>query len=94
MKQTAVEWLWRWINDNQEATIEQANEAFEQAKQMENEQSLIWNKDNPKEDGDYICRMNNDYIKLCHYENGHWFDMWKWDIIVDVKEWMYVPYNK
>jgi hypothetical protein len=38
MKQTAVEWLWRWINDNQEATIEQGNEAFEQAKAMEKEQ--------------------------------------------------------
>ena len=37
MKQTAVEWLWRWINDNQEATIEQGNKAFEQAKEMENE---------------------------------------------------------
>ena len=35
---TAVEWLWRWINDNQEATIEQANEAFEQAKAMEKDQ--------------------------------------------------------
>jgi hypothetical protein len=39
-KQTAVEWLWRWINDNQEATIEQGNEAFEQAKAMEKEQII------------------------------------------------------
>jgi len=37
-KQTAIEWLWRWINDNQEATIEQGNKAFEQAKEMEKEQ--------------------------------------------------------
>jgi hypothetical protein len=35
---TAVEWLWRWINDNQEATIEQGNKAFEHAKQIEREQ--------------------------------------------------------
>ncbi len=37
-KQTAVEWLWRWMNDNQEATIEQGNKAFEQAKEMEKQQ--------------------------------------------------------
>jgi Leu/Phe-tRNA-protein transferase len=35
---TAVEWLWRWMNDNQEATIEEGNKAFEQAKEMEKEQ--------------------------------------------------------
>ncbi len=37
-QQTAVDWLWRWINDNQEATIKQGNQAFEQAKAMEKEQ--------------------------------------------------------
>ena len=40
MKQTAVEWLWRWINDNQEATIEQGNKAFHQALEMEKEQII------------------------------------------------------
>ena len=39
-KQTAVEWLWRWINDNQEATIEEGNKAFQQAKEMEREQII------------------------------------------------------
>jgi hypothetical protein len=39
-KQTAVQWLWRWINDNQEATIEQGNKAFEQAKAMEKVQII------------------------------------------------------
>ncbi len=39
-KQTAVEWLWRWINDNQEATIEQGNKAFEQALAMEKKQIM------------------------------------------------------
>ena len=34
-KQTAVEWLYRWSNDNQEATIKEWIEAFEQAKEME-----------------------------------------------------------
>jgi hypothetical protein len=43
-KQTAVEWLWRWINDNQEATIEQGNKAFEQAKKMEKEQMFSYTK--------------------------------------------------
>jgi len=43
MKQTAVEWLWRWINDNQEATIEEGNKAFEQAKEMEiNQHNETW----------------------------------------------------
>ena len=40
MKQTAIEWLWRWINDNQEATIEQGNKAFHQALEMEKEQII------------------------------------------------------
>jgi len=39
-KQTAIKWLWRWINDNQEATIEQGNEAFEQAIEMEKQQII------------------------------------------------------
>jgi hypothetical protein len=39
-QQTAVEWLWRWINDNQKATIKQGNEAFEQAKAMDKEQKM------------------------------------------------------
>ena len=39
MKQlTAVEWLFRWINDNPEATHKEYAEVFEQAKQMEKEQ--------------------------------------------------------
>lgn len=37
-QQTAVEWLYRWSNDNQEATIKEWIEAFEQAKEMEKEQ--------------------------------------------------------
>ena len=43
-KQTAVEWLWRWFNDNQEATIEEGNNAFQQAKEMEKQQIIdAWN---------------------------------------------------
>jgi predicted Zn-ribbon and HTH transcriptional regulator len=37
---TAVEWFFRWLEDNQESTIKEYFEAFEQAKQMEKEQLL------------------------------------------------------
>jgi hypothetical protein len=39
-RQTAVEWLYRWYNDNQEATIKESIIAFEQAKAMEKEQII------------------------------------------------------
>jgi len=39
-QQTAVEWLYRWYNDNQEATIKECIIAFEQAKAMEKEQIM------------------------------------------------------
>ena len=38
--QTAVEWLYKWFNDNHEATIKEGLIAFEQAKQMEKQQML------------------------------------------------------
>ena len=37
-QQTAVEWLWRWIMDNPEGSIEDGVKAYNQAKQMEKEQ--------------------------------------------------------
>lgn len=48
MNQSAVEWLWRWFNDNQEATIEEGNNAFQQAKEMDKQQKIEfaeWYKD-------------------------------------------------
>ena len=39
-KQTSVEWFYKWLNDNQEATIQEGNKAFEQAKAMEKEQII------------------------------------------------------
>jgi hypothetical protein len=39
-QQTAVEWLYRWYNDNQEATIKESIIAFEQAKEMEKGQII------------------------------------------------------
>ena len=55
MKQTAVEWLYRWLNDNQEETIEEAIEAFEKAKAMEKEQIV-----NAYDEGEYDCGCNGD----------------------------------
>jgi hypothetical protein len=53
MKQTAAEWLWRWFNDNQEATIEEGNNAFQQAKEMFQQQiveGITFFKDRPYEE--------------------------------------------
>ena len=38
MKQTAVEWLFKWMIDNKDLIIEERLQAFEQAKEMEKEQ--------------------------------------------------------
>jgi len=40
MKQTAVEWFFKWFNDNPEATHKEYAEAFNQAKAMEKEQMI------------------------------------------------------
>ena len=37
---TAVEWFFRWFNDNPEATHKDLAEAFEQAKAMEKENMI------------------------------------------------------
>jgi hypothetical protein len=38
MKQTAVEWLFKWMIDNKDLIIEERLQAFEEAKEMEKEQ--------------------------------------------------------
>ena len=38
-KQTAVEWLFKWMIDNKDLIIEERLQAFEQAKEMEKEQN-------------------------------------------------------
>jgi hypothetical protein len=35
MKQTAVEWLWRWQMDNEFASFKEGVDAYQQAKAME-----------------------------------------------------------
>ena len=37
-QQTAVEWLFRWLEDNQESTIKEYVKAYEQAKAIEKKQ--------------------------------------------------------
>ena len=54
----------------------------------------IWNKSNPSENGGYICRMNNAYIKMCYWNGSEWFDMWKNTLDGIVIEWMYIPYDE
>ena len=62
VQQTAVEWLDRWFRDNYEATYEEGNKAFEQAKQMEKEQiKESWN------DGNLLGRNGN---VLLEYNTG------------------------
>lgn len=52
-----------------------------------------WNKENPKNTGDYICRMQDGYIKMCHWNGILWLDMWKTTIDGIVLEWMDIPYD-
>lgn len=55
---------------------------------------LIWKKTSPEKPGDYICRMNDGYIKLCHFTGEVWLDMWKSTLSGEVMEWFPVPYSK
>jgi hypothetical protein len=56
MTQTAVQWLKQWFMDNPQATIKEADDAFDEAKVMETEQIIdAWNdgadrKDNAEVD--------------------------------------------
>jgi len=56
--------------------------------------SKVWNVNPPKADMSVICRMNNGYIKMCHWTGTEWLDMWKHTLDREVKEWMYIPYDK
>lgn len=53
-----------------------------------------WKKSNPLENGGYICRMNNAYIKMCYWNGIEWFDMWKTTLEGIVVEWMNIPYDE
>ena len=55
-QQTAVEWLYRWYNDNQEATIKECIIAFEQAKAMEKEQMI--------NAGNKCAQMHKEFVNM------------------------------
>ena len=50
-----------------------------------------WRLKNPKIKGEYLCRMNNAYIKMCHWTGSEWLDMWKSDLTGYVVEWIDIP---
>ena len=53
-----------------------------------------WRTENPKREGDFICRMMNAYIKMCHWTGTEWLDMWKTTLDGVVIEWMVIPYEE
>ena len=52
-----------------------------------------WRTYEPSIEGSYICRMDNAYIKMCHWNGSEWFDMWKSILDGEVKEWIEIPYD-
>ncbi len=54
MKQTAVEWLFKWMIDNKDLIIEERLQAFEKAKAMEKEQIINAHFKGQREDIDFI----------------------------------------
>ena len=53
-----------------------------------------WNESDPPKCGGYICRMDNAYIKMCHWNGVKWCDMWKTTLEGIVVEWMDIPYDE
>lgn len=51
-----------------------------------------WKTENPTTEKSAICRMDNAYIKMCHWTGTQWLDMWESDLKGEVKEWMEIPY--
>jgi hypothetical protein len=51
-----------------------------------------WQTENPKEEGSYLCRMDDSYIKMCHWTGTEWLDMWQSTLKGKVVEWIAIPY--
>ena len=45
----------------------------------------------PKLEGEFICRMNDGYIKMCHYTGAKWLDMWETTLKGEIIRWMEIP---
>ena len=80
-----------WVKESKQAVLDAMEEY---AEQKLNQMSKVWNVNPPKADMSVICRMNNGYIKMCHWTGTEWLDMWKHTLDGEVKEWMYIPYDK
>ena len=53
-----------------------------------------WKTKNPKEKGEYLCRMGNTYVKMCYWNGLEWLDMWETTLKGIVKEWTTIPPEK
>ena len=63
-------------------------------------ESMSWTKretvNNPEKEGDYLCMMDNGYIKMCHFyldsdSEYRWLDMWTNTLKGTVEYWMDLP---
>jgi hypothetical protein len=73
--------------------IIEKNDVFEVLNKIVLDKNKIWNLKDPNISGDYICRMKNGYIKMCHWSGSIWLDMWKPTLDGFVIEWMNIPYD-
>jgi len=48
------------------------------------------NKLLPKE-GNYLCFLQNGFIKMCFYNEKEWHDMWETTLKGEVRFWMPLP---
>ena len=51
------------------------------------------NTNSPDKVGEYICRMDDAYIKMCYWNGQEWLDMWKSTLEGSVKNWVEIPSN-
>lgn len=60
---------------------------------MENKKQINpWFENNPPiNDKSYLCFMDNCYIKMCHWIDGKWLDMWESTLKGTVKKWTLLP---
>jgi hypothetical protein len=78
MKQTAVEWLWRWIMDNPFGSFEDGVKAYNQAKAMEKEQMCNARLDGFKTsgegwNGEYPFEGKNDHTISEEIDNNKYY---------------------
>ena len=45
----------------------------------------------PSHEDEFLCRMDNGYIKMCFWTGVKWLDMWDQKVSGTVKYWMSLP---